>query len=304
MHRSSLTGHNSVSSASPIEAKPASHSDSSVIESSGSETLASDLSLNETTPFERRSLLWRRLITGACFIILGGASAAIGIATLQFRFTHLIVDNALVNGRAVQLQSPTDGRIKEWYARPGVAVPSGQILARIEQSSKNEQTLLQLTGEVRLNQAQLAAAEQTSDQLNRQLQNLEGQRQAFQSLDVTQTDNLVNERQAILDAAAAQVDAARNEYERYANLLSDGAVSALRVEQLRSSWIAAAAELKQSQASLQSAQTSLSASEQRVPSQSVSTNLLQQWNQLTQSVQTQSTLIRTLKAQLEQINNG
>jgi membrane fusion protein, multidrug efflux system len=224
---------------------------------------------------------------------------AIGITTLQFRFAHLVVDNALVNGRVVQLQSPSDGRIKEWYARPGVVIPAGQMLAQIEQSSQNEQTLLQLTGDLQLNQAQLVTANQALTQLKTQMQHLESQRQAFQKSDVVETDSAVAEHEAAVEVAQAQANAARDEHERYARLLSEGADSPLRVEQLRSIWEAASATLKQEQATLQSALAASNAAKQGVPNQSVATNLLQQRNQLTQAAQTQSTLIRTLETQLK-----
>ena len=254
---------------------------------------------SDSFSFPDKKLFWQRLATGGFFILLGGTSVAIGIAALQFRMTHLIVDNALVNGRVVQLQSSVDGRIKEWYARSGVAVPAGQMLARIEQNPQSEQMLLQLAGDVQLNQVQMAAANQALTELKGQLQHLETERQAFQGSDVAQTSSAVDERQALVDAAFAQANAAHDEYRRYEHLLSDGVVSPLRVEQLRSTWAAADAELKQSQAALQSAQTSLVASQQGVPNQSPATNLLQQRNQLMQAAQTQSMLIRTLQSQLK-----
>ncbi len=92
---------------------------------------------------KKPSFRWRLLVAGT-FLGMGLVAAAVGIASITYRLTHLTVDNGLVNGRQVRLQAPINGEIKDFFARPGVAVRTGQVLVRLAPGSQQEQSLLQL----------------------------------------------------------------------------------------------------------------------------------------------------------------
>lgn len=242
---------------------------------------------------------WKRLLIGSVFLALGGAAVVGGGTSIQYRLTHFVVDNGVINGRIVRLQTPIEGVVKALYARPGVLVQPGQVLARLERSAQEEQSLLQLTGEVQANQTQYTAANQSLELLNNQLKSLENQDQAVQTVDVALNTKTVDERQATLTAAIAKSKSLRSKLDSYQQLLAEGAVNRQKVDDLRFDWQAAEAEVKQAQATLEAAQTALTAAKQGVTNQTPDVNLLDQQTRLKQAIQTQTSLANTLKVQIE-----
>jgi multidrug efflux pump subunit AcrA (membrane-fusion protein) len=92
---------------------------------------------------ETKPSLRRRLVIGGSLVAIGLGVVGFGIASIVYRMTHLTVNNGLLNGRQVRLQAPINGEIKDFFARPGVAVQKGQVLARLAPSQQQEQLLLQ-----------------------------------------------------------------------------------------------------------------------------------------------------------------
>ena len=104
---------------------------------------------------------WQRLFFTIALVSLGATAVAFGLTSISYRLTHLTINNGIINGRTVRLQSPIDGTIKAFYAQPGVAVKSGQVLARIAPTPQAEQSVLQLQGEINSGVTQLAANQQS-----------------------------------------------------------------------------------------------------------------------------------------------
>lgn len=258
-----------------------------------------------------------RLIRGASFLLLGLGATAIGVASIGYRMIHITVGDAILNGRIVRLQAPTDGKIEAFYAKPGVEVKSGQVLARIglEPDSKEEKELLQLErsqqealirterensqmqGEVQLKTVQLKAAQESLAFLNNQLQTLDSQQQAVRSMNVKLASESVSRERAGVEAAIAQATAARSEYQRYEQLVGQGAVSKLQTEKARSAWESAEAEVKLAQATLRSTQTTLDASKRSVAVDAES-DYLDKRIKLLQGIQGQKELLSKLEAEV------
>lgn len=239
---------------------------------------------------------WRLVIAGS-LIGLGLVTAGVGVASITYRLTHLTVDSGLVNGRQVRLQAPLNGEIKDFFARPGVAVRSGQVLARLAPSSQQEQSLIQLQGEVSSKTAQLAAGRDLLNVLNRQLESLNGQDQTMQSVNVKIANDDVVKNRAAVSAAIATETAARLKYERYRKLAADGAVARQLVEQLRAEWLTAQSAVSQTKAALSSTNTSRDALEGGVPLNR-SASLQEQRLSLSRSIESQKSAVKTLEAQL------
>ncbi len=72
-----------------------------------------------------------RLLVGARMLSLRAVAAAIGVTSIGYRLTHIVVENGLINARIVRLQAPVSGDIKALYARLGSLVKTGQVLARM-----------------------------------------------------------------------------------------------------------------------------------------------------------------------------
>lgn len=265
------------------------------------------------------SLSWR-LLRGTGFVLLGLAAAAVGAASIGYRLMHVSVDDGVLNSRVVRVQATADGKLDAFYARPGVAVRSGQVLARISSElapppPPNEQALLQikhsqadaqirtqldlsqLQGQLQVKTAQLTAAKETLVALNQQLLSLDSQDRAVREVNVQLASDTVSKEQATLEAALAKATAARSEYERYQQLVADGAVSQLQTEQARSAWESAEAEVEQARSLLRSAQTSLKASKNGVALDDQG-DILDRRAKLLQTIQTQEGLVKTLEAQI------
>lgn len=282
-----------------------------------------DLKESFGTPVQpKQPIPWRRLAVGSMFVLLGLTAASIGVSLISYRLTHYIVENGLINGRTTQLRSPIDGNVKAFYARPGVTVRSGQVLARIgidpspqqeqirlqiertqedqkQQQNQFQQERLQIEGELQTNVSQLESAQQTLGILKSQLFDLDQQYNSLGKVNVQLADREVAQTKAALDAAKAKATAARLDYERYAQLVKDGIVPQQKVDQLRFAWLSTTAEVQQAQANLTAAKNSLQAFQTGITMNNNSTSLLDQRTKLMQLIQTQNVLVNTLKTQVE-----
>ncbi|NET30829.1 MAG: HlyD family efflux transporter periplasmic adaptor subunit [Cyanothece sp. SIO1E1] len=241
---------------------------------------------------------WKRLAISAACVTLGLGAIAVGIASFTYRLNHLTVDSGIVNGRTVRLRAPVDGKIRDFYARPGASVRAGQVLAQLEPFVQAGANLTQLQQEAQSKAVELIAARQSLDLLNRQLQQLESHNQVMQTANVAIAAEDVDRYQAEIDAARAEEKAARANYERHQQLLAAGAVSRQQVEQLRAVWESAQAMVQQKKAQTASAQVSLKALSEGAPIGSEA-DLQEQHRNLMRKIQTQTALISTLESQAE-----
>ncbi|MEH2359107.1 HlyD family secretion protein [Nostoc sp.] len=265
-----------------------------------------------------------RFLLGTMFVALGATATVLGAASIKYRLSNIVVDNVAINGRIVRLTAPTNGSIQAFYAKPGVAVKSGQVLARIHtqptlQEQNQEQQLRlqleksqderirwqlehsQLLGEVQSDTNQLVAARQSLDLFKNQLQTLENQYTALQGVDIKLANETVNQQQAAVEAAVAKATSAEVDYQRYQELLAEGAISRQLVEKLHFSWKSADAEVKQTQATLRSAKAALNASQKGVAFSSqdnVRDSLSQQRTKLLQAIQQQQAIASTLEVKI------
>lgn len=248
-------------------------------------------------PGSNKNPILQRLLVGVTCLGLGAAAIAVGLSSATYRLTHMTVDNGLVSGRTVRVRAPIDGKVKAFYARSGAPVKTGQVLARLESTPQAEQSLLQLQGDVQTKQTELIAAQQSLAFLQQQLQGLELQDETLQAVHTSLSAKTVSQEQAALDAALAKEQAMRLDYERYQQLLAEGAVSRQKVEQLEYTWKSAAAETKQARAELATAQATLDAFKDGVAISPGATLADQRLN-LMQSVQAQVAQISKLKTEL------
>jgi multidrug resistance efflux pump len=273
---------------------------------------------------EKKASKSNRLLLGTMFVALGVTATVIGAASIRYRLTNIVVDNVAINGRIVRLTSPTNGSIEAFYAKPGVAVKSGQVLGRVNtQPTIQEQTQAQqlslqlqkaqdermrwqlehsqLAGEVQSYATQLVGARQSLDLFQNQLQNLKNEFLSVQSVDIKLSLETVNQQQAAVDAAVAKATSTQADYQRYQKLLAEGAVSQQQVDQLRFAWKSADAEVKQKQAILRSAKASLGASQKGVAFSNqdhLADSLSDRRAKLLQAIQQQQILVGTLEAKI------
>jgi membrane fusion protein, multidrug efflux system len=72
-----------------------------------------------------------RWLKGTCAMTLGLVAVGLGGSSLSYRLTHLQAEGGVVSGRLVTLQAPQTGMLQNFYARTGVAVKQGQVLAQV-----------------------------------------------------------------------------------------------------------------------------------------------------------------------------
>ena len=282
-----------------------------------------DVKASFATPVKRKQMIpWGKLAGGTIFVLLGLGAASIGVNLISSRLTYYIVESGLINGRTTQLRSPIDGHVKAFYARPGVAVRSGQVLARIgvdpspqqeqirlqiertqqdqtQQQNQFQQQRLQIEGELQTNVTQLESAQQTLAILRGQLFDVDRQYNSLGQVNVQLAQKEVVQTQAALEAAKAKATAAGLDYQRFAQLVKDGVVPQQKAEQLRFTWQSATAEVQQAQANLTAAKDSLLAFQRGITMNQNSTSLLDQRTKLMQLIQTQTVLVNTLRTQVD-----
>ncbi|MBD2100767.1 HlyD family secretion protein [Leptolyngbya sp. FACHB-261] len=257
---------------------------------------------------KRKKRRWERLVFGALFLSIGAAATAVGIAAIGYRLTHIVVDNGLVNGRIMRMRAPIDGAVSAFYAQPGVAVNPGQVLARLSRSPEEQQSRLRLEGEVELKEANLASSRKSLAVLKSQLEDLNdrikilsGQRPTSGPIDTSVVQRQLAKSQAQLDSARARASVARSKYNRYAQLVQEGAVSKSLAEQFRGEWESRQAEVREAESGLQVSQAALEAARLGKPVTSlpnVDSGLLSQRSSLLSGIQSQEGYISTLEVEL------
>ncbi|MBD2357070.1 HlyD family efflux transporter periplasmic adaptor subunit [Tolypothrix sp. FACHB-123] len=283
---------------------------------------------------EKNSGKSNSLLLAAMFVALGATATVVGATSIGYRLTNIVVENVAINGRIVRLTSPINGTIQAFYAKPGVAVKSGQVLGRVntqatfQEQNQTQQLNLQLqkaqdervrwqlehshlAGEVQSYATQLVGARQSLNLFKNQLQNLENQYLAVQGVDINLSRETVNQQQAAVDAAIAKATSAKADYQRYQQLLAAGAVSKQQVDKLRFTWESAAAEVKQTQANLRSAQAVLNASQKGVAfskQDRFADSFAERRAKLLQAIQEQQIHVNTLESKLasgkQQLNHS
>lgn len=245
---------------------------------------------------------WQRVGWAATVVGLGCSAIAIGGSSLLYRTAHLIVDDATINSRVVRLGSPIDGQVAEFFARPGISVKAGQVLARIDRSHDDARVLVQMEETVRAKVSQLEAAKQLLALLEGNLEDLTNATEAVWSVDTDLAERELNQRRADVEAAIARANAARLEYERHRFLLQEGAIAAVIVDRLKADWDVARARVEQAREALRLAETSLQATRERIVMDRTSTwgnQRVEAIASLQQQIQSQRATIGVLETELK-----
>ncbi len=265
---------------------------------------------------------WQRLFKGILFVSVGLSVAFIGINSIKYRLTNLVVEHGQVNGRITKIQAPVFGLIQAFYAQPGVWVKYQQVLARIhteptvaekqsllklqEKKSNSELAQAHLQGNVEIHETQLTAAKEYHLALERQLQEIDERDQLVLRLDAELNLEEIHEQQAVVEEAEVKAKASYVQYENHRRLLIQGAVSQGETEQLKLAWQAAEAEVKQAKSVLAGIKKALNASKdgylRNNRNKIMGGSLNDQHNNLLRESQKQREKIKTLQAELFQLH--
>ena len=233
---------------------------------------------------------------------------------IQSRMLYFTVDNAVVNAKTVELRSPQEGSIVEFNVEPGSEVVAGQVMAKVKPIIEAEAATLKLKADLDLLNAQKSQVQQTLVVLNTQLNGI-----AQQELQLTSQQSYIDNHgrsinnakvkaattglsqyQAEIDAAVIKAKAAKIDYNRYASLASEGAISQQKVAQIKAVWDGTEADVVKANAAKVSAQASIIALEQEAPIDSLAaTSSLQgQRINVMQSIQEQTVKFSTLSTEI------
>jgi multidrug resistance efflux pump len=168
------------------------------------------------------------------------------------------------------------------------------------QLPEDETDLIQSRQTVATYQAELTAARQALNLKTQQLESLETQSQVLEAASLALTTEDINRYQANLEAAIAAEQAAHSTYQRYQQLLEQGAVSQQQAEQQEATWKSAQAAVKAATAERDSAQVTYSAVDQGAVTSIGSDNLPSQRLNLIQAIQDQVNRISTLEVKLRE----
>ncbi len=251
---------------------------------------------------EKKAISGKRLIAAGTFVTLGLAALAVGISSISYRLTHLIVDNGLVNGRVVRLRSEIDGEVAALFVRPGMRVNNGDVLVRIDRSYEQEQSLVGLESQIRSKVNQLNSAIQTQSVQEARLRGLESQRQGLWSAERAVSADGVAGSLAALEAARAEARAAKINYQRNRQLHQQGVIARNQVDQLYALWESAEARVKEATANLKTAQRAVqTASNNTAMLQygSWAKNVIGEIAELQKAVQAQSIIVENLRTEVE-----
>ncbi|MDJ0718855.1 MAG: HlyD family efflux transporter periplasmic adaptor subunit [Prochloraceae cyanobacterium] len=252
-------------------------------------------------PDPKKKLFPKRAIIAGAFVSAGIAAVAIGANSIGYRVTHLILEEGLVTGRLVRVRSPIDGNLSAVYVKPGIKVKTGEVLARVEQSHEDKQSLVDLEAEIRSKKNQLDFAKENQVLQTRHLQSLEKQHARLWGVKNRVLNDRVAKKQAALEEARHVAKGYKREYQNYKDLHDRGAISRNRVEQSYSNWKAASAKIDRAQVDLRGAKADLNTSKNNLAAIDYGNwqkNTLREIQQLRKEVEAQSILVKTLEREV------
>ncbi|MEM7771736.1 MAG: ABC exporter membrane fusion protein [Cyanobacteria bacterium P01_E01_bin.6] len=151
------------------------------------------------------------------------------------------------DGEMINLTAPTstqENRIDQLLVQEGEYVEAGQIVAILDSHDRLKAALQRAEEQVRVAQAQLAQVEAGA-----KTGELQAQRAEIARIEADQLGS-VNTQSATVARLEAEVENARIEYERYASLYQEGAVSSSERDAKQLTYATAQRQLEESQAAL------------------------------------------------------
>ena len=270
-------------------------------------------SIYQPPDLSKSTLLGRLAIAGGS-LGFGALVLTASAWAVQSRMHYFTVDNAVVNAKTVELRSPQEGSIVEFSVEPGSEVVAGQIIAKIKPTIEAEAAILKLKADLDLLNAQKSQVQQTLVLLNTQINGISQQElqltsqqsyldnhgRSINNAKVNAATTDLSQYQAEIDAAVIKAKAAKIDYNRYAALAAEGAISQQKVAQIKAVWDGTQADVLTANAAKVSAQASIIALEEEAPIDSLpATSSLQgQRINVMQSIQEQTVKFRTLSTEI------
>lgn len=240
-------------------------------------------------PSPRRSN--RRWIFAIAGLVVVAIGSVLGWRWWQFQQTHVITDNAQIEGHLSPLSAKIPATVQQVLVQEGDPVKAGQPILILEDQD------LQL--KVQEAQAALASAKAklasatdtvqvTQQTTPAQVQQSQAKFAASQSAvqaaqaEVAQAEAQIETRQAAVAQAQTAVNKTQADYQRYAALYNAGAVSAQQFDTYRAAYRDAQAQLTAAQKNVNQAQAALTTAQAQVQARIAEANAAQGQVQETQ----------------------
>jgi len=188
-------------------------------------------------PTDKPTLTTGKKVFLVLFLILLAGFALIAVRWFHYRFTHAITDNAFVESDMINTAPLVSGHIRMISVDEGDRVKKGEVLVEIDPTDYQNDVALQ--------KAKVEAAKM----------NLKRSRAALENLRVASRES-IRKAKSGLQAARAEEDRVRKDYNRIEGLLKKGVVSQSRYDSMKAAWIAARAAVVAAAADLKNARAS------------------------------------------------
>ncbi|MEB3357488.1 MAG: ABC exporter membrane fusion protein [Synechococcales bacterium] len=181
------------------------------------------------------------------FRILPAQEAQTEVAPVTEISTVTALGRLEPQGELLNLTAPTstqESRIEQLLVAEGDRVQAGDIIAILDNHSRKQAALQRAEEQVRIAQAQLAQV-----QAGAKTGEIQAQQAEIARVEAEQLGN-INTQRATIARLEAEVQNARLEYERYASLYQEGAVSASERDARQLTYTTAQRQLQEAEAAL------------------------------------------------------
>lgn len=161
------------------------------------------------------------------------AVAVVGACAVLANQGIVASDDALVSAYVISLRSPINGVVSGIGSRVGAPVKSGDLLAHVENTRVNDQSVADLQAHLRRVQSDLRAADNQLNDLAGMKTMLSNRWDAYRFWVLKRMDASVDLAQRTLDAKVSQRDQAQREWNRKAPLAASGYVSQSDLDKAR-----------------------------------------------------------------------
>jgi membrane fusion protein, multidrug efflux system len=251
------------------------------------------------------------LISIASFGLL---AISIGVMSVIFsqRSPKLVIENAVINGKTIAINSPIKGKLTQVNYVKGAAVDRDSVIATVEPlfGDRYKSITNQLQEQIELKKQQQTVAQQSLDFLENSLQTLE---QELVNSSPKQLDTLIKSlhfnqikyQETALKTAQIREDSAKTNYQSLQQMYRDNKISQNQLNSAKNSWQLAKLAIEEITLNLENSRQEYKMLNEQITGskQQQDTQISQKINNLKQQINSQKTSLNLLQTELNDLQN-
>lgn len=295
------------------ELQPSETNSEQLFLASANSATATEYSLSPQTEIPPNNRL-NRYFSLISLASLGLLAISIGVLSVIFsqRSPEVVIENAIINGKTIPVNSPFKGRLTKVNYVKGASVTEDSIIATIEPlfGERYQPATNQLQEQIELKKQQQIVAQQSLDFLESSLQTLEQEliNSSPRQLDTILKSihlNQIKYQETALKTAKIREDSAKSNYENLQQIYQQKRIEQAQLDSAKNSWDLAKLAIEEISENLANARQEYQLIEEQLAGnkQQENTQVSQKIAGLKQQINSQETSLNLIQTELNNLQN-